>query len=80
MPEKVDHIVWAAEAIVVFCGTITPVTSMPSQTYLAVSTGSVSGHLIFDEPDNSCKDGTSDTAASDLANERADVDRARGVG
>ena len=50
------------------------------QTYLPVSTGSSSGHLVFDEPDNSRKDGASNAAACDLANECADVDRARGVG
>ena len=50
------------------------------QTYLPVSTGSSSGHLVFDEPDNSRKDGASNPAARDLANECADVDRARSVG
>jgi len=37
-------------------------------------------HLVFAEPDNRRKDRASNAAACNLANERADVDRARGVG
>ena len=50
------------------------------QTYLPVLTRSASGHLVFDEPDNCRKDGAGNAAACDLANECADIDRARGVG
>jgi hypothetical protein len=32
MPDKADHIAWAAEAIAVFQRTAALVTSMPSQT------------------------------------------------
>jgi hypothetical protein len=50
------------------------------QTYLPVSTGSSSGHFALDEADDGGEDRTGNAAACNLANKRADVDCARGVG